>query len=147
MSTPLKIYVDRLSDGQTETIDEVLSPDFLDMEERELHFVGKVRLKGKAYLADSHLVIQLRVEAEAIVPCSICNEDVKKTLLIKSFYHTEEVEKIKGHIFDYSRAVREAILLEVPNYVECQGNCPKRKELKQYFQQGEGKRLPFADLN
>ncbi|QVL58152.1 MAG: hypothetical protein KFB93_03480 [Simkaniaceae bacterium] len=142
----LKIYIDRLGDGQTEKIEETVPPEMIDVNETDLQFKQPVFLSGKAYLAEDHLIIQLKIKTEAEMPCLICNEQIQKKIVISSFYHTEEVANIKGHIYDYTGPMREAILLEVPSYVECMGNCPKRTELKNYLDKGETQ-FPFADLN
>ena len=146
MKNLLKIYIDRLGDGQTEKIEETVSPEMIDVMENDLQFRYPVLISGKAYLADDHLIIQLKIKTEAEMPCLICNERIEKKIAISSFYHTEEVANVKGHIYDYTDPMREAILLEVPSYVECMGNCPKRTELKNYLDKGETQ-FPFADLN
>ena len=140
-----KIYVDRLKDGQTETIEETLPPDLLEVKEKELQFTAPIHVSGKAYLAEDHLVLQLKIKTEATMPCLICNGSVQKKITIPSFYHTEEVGDIRWQIFDYLSPMREAILLEVPNFVECMGSCPKRGELKSYLGKGESQ-FPFKDL-
>ncbi len=146
MENPLKIYVDRLSRERTEKIEETLTPELVDVNEKDLKFQSSVKLEGKAYLAEDHLVIQLDVETEALIPCAICNKGLKKKITVKGFYHTEDLEKIRGHVYDYTNPLREAILLEVPSYVECLENCPKRTDLKNYLQKGNDQ-FPFADLN
>lgn len=146
MENQLKIYVARLSDERTELIDETLSPDFIDVNEEDLVFNSDIKLRGKAYLAEDHLVIQLDIDTEAIIPCAICNEGVQKEITINGFYHTEEFDKIRGQVCDYTAPLREAILLEIPSHVECEGNCPKRAELKNYLQKGENQ-FPFSDLS
>jgi uncharacterized metal-binding protein YceD (DUF177 family) len=146
MRNPLKIYVDRLSHERTEKIEETLTPEVVDVDEKDLKFQSPVSLKGKAYIAEDHLVIQLDIGTEALIPCAICNNGVKRQITIKGFYHTEELEKIQGHVYDYTDPLREAILLEVPSYVECLENCPERTELKNYLQKGNNL-FPFADLN
>ncbi|MDN3509221.1 MAG: hypothetical protein P0S93_04325, partial [Candidatus Neptunochlamydia sp.] len=85
------------------------------------------------------------IKTEAEMPCLICNKRIQKKIVISSFYHTEEVANIKGHIYDYTDLIKEAVLLEVPSFVECMGNCPKRAELKNYLDKGETQ-FPFADL-
>lgn len=142
----LKVYIDRLGDGRIEEIDEIVPPELMDIQEKDLEFKDPIRLAGKAYLAESHLVIQIKIEARAYIPCLICNEKIQKKIIIPSFYHTEEVVNIKGHIYDYASPMREAILLEVPSFVECMGSCPKRIELRNYLNKGETQ-FPFADLN
>ncbi len=146
MENLLKIYIDRINDGQTEKIEETIPPAMIGVDEKDLQFKSPVLLSGKAYLADNHLIIQLKIKTEAEMPCLICNSRIQKKIAISSFYHTEVVANIKGHIFDYTSPMREAILLEIPTYVECMGNCPKRAELKNYLDKGETQ-FPFADLN
>ena len=141
----LKIYVHQLTDGQTEVIEETVSPELLEIKEKDLQYQKPINLFGKAYLAEDYLIIQLKITTEATMPCLICNESVQKNLTVHSFYHTEEVANIKGHIYDYTQPMREAILLELPYGVECNGSCPKRKEIKRYLK-NKGTRYPFADL-
>lgn len=148
MTHALKIYIDRLSGERTEKIEETLAPSFIDVDEKDLQFPASVSLKGKAYLAEDHLIIQLKIETEAKITCAICNERVKQKIDVKQFYHTEELENIRGHVYDYTDPLREAILLEVPSYVECLGSCPKRTELKNYFQEETShEQFPFSDLS
>lgn len=141
----LKIYVDRLMDGQTEVIEETASPDLLETKEQDLQFVKPIRISGKSYLAENHLIIKLKLVTEVTMPCLICNTSIQKEIHVPTFYLTEDVANIKGHIYDYTEPMREAILLEVPYSVECMGNCPTRGELKSYLANGES-RFPFADL-
>lgn len=142
----LKIYVDRLGDGQTEKIEETVPFEIIAVNERDLQFKHPVYLSGKAYLAEDHLIIQLKIKTEIEMPCLICNKRIQKKIAVSSFYHIEDVANIKGHVYDYTDPMREAILLEVPSYVECMGNCPKRTELKNYLEKRETQ-FPFADLN
>jgi uncharacterized metal-binding protein YceD (DUF177 family) len=146
MQNPLKIYVDRLTRERTEKIEEFLTPEIMDVNENDLKFQSSIKLKGRAYIAEDHLVIQLEVETDALIPCAICNNGVKKKIIVKGFYHTEDLEKIQGHVYDYTDPLREAVLLEIPSYVECLENCPKRTDLKNYLQKGNDQ-FPFADLN
>lgn len=150
MHPELKVYLDRLQGGKTENIELELSSAFLDVNEPDLKFGDTVTVKGKAYLASEHLVIELEIQAEAILPCAICNEPVREMLKISRMYHTEELEAIRGRVYNYTQPLREAILLEVPTFSECQGSCPQRKELDKY-KPHEGKsdsvQFPFVDLN
>lgn len=145
MTHSLKIYIDRLTGEKTERIEETLDPSFIAVDEKDLQFHTPVVLKGKAYLAEDHLIIQLIVQTEAEIPCAICNESVKKKIDVKGFYHTEDLANIRGHVYDYTDPLREAVLLEVPSYVECLESCPQRKELKDYLQKGNDE-FPFKDL-
>lgn len=153
MTSECTLFIDRLQSGKTEKIKEILSSEFLDIHEAELTFSDKVFIDGEAYLANEHLIIQLEVKLTATLPCSICNHPTELPLELHRFYHTEEIGQIKSHIYNYSSALREAILLEVPSFVECGDNCPNRDELKKYIHQDKSKKLdesvqfPFAELN
>jgi len=149
MEPDLKVYLDRLQGGKTENIKLALSSTFIDVDEQDLKFKSPVTIKGKAYLANEHLVIHLEVETQSLIPCAVCNKLTCITIRVPEFYHTEELSEIKGKIYQYADPLREAILLEVPSFGECQGRCPERKELEKY-KPSEGSndsvQFPFADL-
>lgn len=145
-----KIHIEQLRNGHSNEIDEVFSPSFLDVNEESLSFTDKVHVQGEAYLAGEMLILHFVVVAHGLIPCSICNELVKVEINIPNFYHAEPLADIKGGIFNFGIILREAILLEAPSFAECEGKCPKRKEIKEFLkkdtkEQKEGYK-PFADL-
>lgn len=157
MDEAFKIYIEQLRDGRTEEICEVHSPEFLDVQDDELQFTRDVNFEGQAYLADDNLIIHLNVEAYANLPCSICNEPVEVKIEIPNFYHLESQDGIKTGIFDFTQALREAILLEVPGFAECNGHCPEREKIAKFLKvkpnasseslgDDEGYQ-PFADID
>jgi uncharacterized metal-binding protein YceD (DUF177 family) len=150
----LKIYTDRLKGGHLLKVEETLSPDFLDIQEKELLFQEPVRVTGDIYLAEDHLVMHLTMETSATLPCSICNTAVHTPIFIKNAYLTEPLDEIKHALFDVTERIRETILLQVPLFAECNcGQCPERKEIKKFLKSEEipsaSKEIvhfPFADL-
>lgn len=157
MDNTFKIYIDRLVDGHSTPIDETVPPNFLDVNETELLFPYPVRLHGQTYLANDHLVIQLVITTKAKIPCVICNEFFEIPIVISDFYHAEPLADIKSKIFDFSEAVREAILLLVPQFAECHnGKCPERASIQGLIKKDNIKptekpsdpptHFPFADL-
>jgi DUF177 domain-containing protein len=152
MEDRFKIYVEQLRDGHTEIIDEVFSPEFLDVKEENLHYKDNVFVKGEAYLADNDLILNLSIKTKAQLPCIICNETVTVSVDIEHFYHAEPIENIKGSIFNYKSILRENVILETPKFAECSGNCPQRKDMAKYFTnetEGPGPKEgyhPFSDL-
>jgi uncharacterized metal-binding protein YceD (DUF177 family) len=147
MNTPeLKIYVDRLKDGHTEKIQEELFSDFLAITEEELSFPLPVNVKGDAYLAEDHLVLRLKATTKAKLPCCMCNEDFLFSIEI-DFYHTVALDELKNPVFDYSLALRESILLQVPPFAECNGGqCPERPAVSKYLKSAPHSQFPFSDL-
>ena len=147
MKEEYRIYVDRLREGVVEKIKQVCSPEFLDVEEEDVRFEALVMVEGEAYTAEQSLILKVHIETTAIMPCSVCNEDVEVKLNIPSFYHCVPISEIKGNVLDFREVIREDILLETSEFAECnQGNCSKRKEIEKYMGNREEGQKPFADL-
>ncbi len=154
MTVKLNLYIDRLKEEKVEPINEALPASVLELEEAELQFSGKINIEGRTYLTEDFLVIDLNVNVDAHLPCAICNETLKIPIIVKKEQLTVEQESIKGAIYNYFPKVREAILLEVPSFVECEGNCPNRSEIKNYLSEDTREKkstkdvnFPFANLN
>lgn len=156
MDEQLKIFVDRLRHGETETFEEVVTPEFLDLHEKDLQFKEPVHVNGQAYLAEEVLVLHIDVKATATIPCRICNEPTKAAVEVKGLYYTVPLEEIKGAVYDYHEALRETILIETPTVVEChQGKCPQRAVMKRFLKQESQDKgnmhnddyRPFANLD
>jgi uncharacterized metal-binding protein YceD (DUF177 family) len=155
MNEAFKIYVDQLRDGHMEELDENLPPGFLDIHEKDLTFQDTVKVKGEAYLANDELVLHLDIEAKGEIPCTICNEKVIVKIDIPNFYYAVPLAEVKSGIYNFSDILRETILLEVTPFAECEGNCPKRKEIQKYLKKDLGPEKkeeeegykPFADLD
>lgn len=142
------ILIDRLKSGQTEKIDQKLDSEFLGPDEAELKFPTPVTVNGEAYLTDDHLIIHLKAETAVLMPCSICNQMIEADLKINNFYQAVPIEEISSAIFDYQDLLREALLLELPRTVECNGGkCPDREVLKPYMHAEDKTNFPFADLD
>lgn len=154
MDDVFKIYIEQLREGREEKIHEKLPPDFLEIEEKGLVFNQLVELEGVAYLADRELILHWEIKTEAVLLCSICNDPVRVPLHIMNFYYSEPLAEIKSGVYNFKNLLRETILLEVPAFAECEGNCPKRKQFERYLKepsnrpadQKEGYQ-PFADFD
>ena len=146
-----KILIDRLKGGHTLKIEEALDPSFLGLNEPELLFKTKVAVKGEAYLTDDHLILHLKARTKASMPCAVCNQMIDADLKVENFYHTQPIEEIRGAVFDFSDALREALLIELPRTVECNGGkCPEREIIAPFLRAETRKKetthLPFADI-
>lgn len=130
----LRIYIDRLKTGQTETISNDISSDFLEIDEQDLVFDKTLQIKAQAYLANDYLIIQFTFHIIAFIPCSICNKMTKTILNLDNTCFSIALSEIKGAIFDFTDELRSTILHLVPSFSECnQGNCPYRSFLKKYL--------------
>lgn len=136
MEDAFKIYVEQLRDGHVEKIRETFSPHFLDVDEKELKFIDDVVVKGKAYLAEDELILNLDIATKAEKLCIICNQPTKVDIAIKEFYHAEPLDQIKSGVFVFQDLLRENILLETPGFAECHdGKCPQRREMTKYLKE------------
>lgn len=152
MNAVFKILIDRLKGGLTQKIEEGFAPGFLGADEPELQFRSKVNVKGEIYLTDAHLVIHLKADTKIFMPCAVCNEMIEFPLKVENFYHTEPLEEIRGAVYDYSEALREALLIELPKIIECNGgDCPNRPILKPYLRSetraDKTTYFPFSDID
>lgn len=153
MQRQFKIYIDRLKHEEKESIDQEVPSEFLDVREEDLSFPTPVKIKGEAYLADEHLILHLHLKTTAALPCAICNQLVQIPISIDDFYHSEPIDELRSPTFDYTEALREAILLQVPPFAEChRGNCPERATISPYLKKKDPKtetpsHFPFADLD
>lgn len=130
----LQINIDRLKDGKTIEIEEVIPSELMGIQETELVFDAPIEARGQAYMASDHLIICLNVSTSASMPCKICNEMTPLPIAIERIYISVESSEFKGPEFDYSDTLRENILLEVPPTLEChKGECPERQTVKKYL--------------
>ncbi len=150
-----RIYIEQLRDGRVEALQEVFSPDFMDIHEKELAFPDPIVVNGSAYIADDTLLLNLNVSTQCTLLCKICNEPVRQAIVIEGAYYPIPLNEIKGSVFDFRETLREAILVEAPQLAECHhGKCPLRKSIQKYLtkeeeckKNDEGKYYPFADID
>jgi uncharacterized metal-binding protein YceD (DUF177 family) len=135
MQEVFNIYIDRLKEGEVTLIEEEVDSAFLDVTDGNLFFPEKIAFHGSAYLAENHLVVTLDLSTTYQTYCKICNELINVPFSIEGLYITEEAENISSKIFDLKEPLRDAILLEIPLYSECEGGCSMRKDLNKYFKQ------------
>jgi uncharacterized metal-binding protein YceD (DUF177 family) len=130
----LKIYVDQLRGGKEWSLNAELTPEFIGVQEAELIFTAPVFLKGKAYLAEDDLVIQVSIATKARMPCRVCNDFFDREVLVEKLVHVEPLTHLKRGFVDISPILREAVLLEIPPVAECHGgHCPRRQEIEKYL--------------
>ncbi|MFY7842592.1 MAG: YceD family protein [Rhabdochlamydiaceae bacterium] len=134
MSKLFDIFIDRLNNGNELIIDEITNCDFLEIQEDELKFNHDLKLKGKAYIAHDHLIISLKIHSQASIPCTICNHLFDYSIHLDSFYLAKPIEEIPSPIYNFGLDIREAILLEIPPFAECnQGKCPLRVDVQKFL--------------
>jgi uncharacterized metal-binding protein YceD (DUF177 family) len=146
MKELLKIFTDQLQEGETETIDLTLPPEFLDLSEKDIQTPSPILVKGEAYVVDDLLIFSLSIQTEIEMLCSICNGMTRVSLENKNIDLSLSLSELPSSIFDYSDLLREEIIMLIPQFAECsEGSCPKRKELKNHLKQ-DPHYFPFKNL-
>ena len=107
--------------------------------------------KGAAYWAEQALIIQLEVATAVQLVCTVCEEKYSHPMQLKQVMIPVPSEEVKGGIYNFAEALREEIVLELPQYGECSGGkCPHRQEVASYLKQeaneDEVHYHPFNDL-
>ena len=144
-----KIYLDRLQNDSVQKIELTADPAFLEIAEEELRFEEPISISGEANLASDYLIIRLNIKTSCREICRICNTLAKREILLKNVCFSIDCAEIKGAVFDFSPLVKEAILLDVPAYYECNfGNCKERRNIEQFIKKPakENTYFPFSNL-
>lgn len=145
---PFTIYVDRLKEGKEELLNGIVPPDFLEIEESELKFREAVEFEGKATFSQGALILNLEVKTRFEMPCAICNDFASHPLHLPCIGIFAEAEDYKSGLFFFDTPLREAILLEIPQFCRCGGErCKREEEVFQFAKKGEGEQTsPFDGL-
>ncbi len=151
MAEPFLIYLNQLKDGAVQKFDISLPSDFLNISEPELAFPDPVSIKGEAYLAEEDLILHFDASTSGRMPCAACNQMTPFPLAVKGFYHTESLAEVSDLTFDFRPAVRDALLVDLPQIAECKGKCPERAALAKFLKKETAKdettaHFPFANL-
>lgn len=128
----IKIFIDRLLNEGEFSQKGTLEGDILELKEGE----GKafnLCYDLKAYITDGHLLITFDTSCDITRACKICNENTSVSIKLKKQTHSEPIEEIKKGAYEASVCIRDAILLALPEFVECGGNCPEREFVKKFL--------------
>jgi hypothetical protein len=147
----LKISVDLLQIQERIFIKEDLSPEFLGISEKELKIDQPIHVEGQAYLSSDYLVINFSAKTYFQMPCKICNETIVLPLVEENYYDTISLDDINKGVYDFSDDLRQALLLKLPHFVECNdGSCPERKHIEKHLKKTskikDDSYLPFEKI-
>ncbi len=122
-----RIYVDRLRQGETQEITHCYEPNELELS------TSPVTVQIRAYSTDDHLILHLDIETTAQIPCKICNDPINVPIKIENQTHVEPHENIRSRVYDFTPLVKENLILALPQFAECEGDCPERANLKDFL--------------
>lgn len=128
----IKIFIDRLVNEGEFSQKGQFDSSFIELKGPE-KIDGDISYDLKAYITDDHLVINFDTSCNILMPCKICNELTPVAIKCIKQSHLEPLENVKKGVFDASSCIRDAILLAMPDFTECQGNCPEREFIKKFL--------------
>lgn len=145
-----KFYLVDLQDGQKRSFDHMVDPEFLDINEADVRFREPFRVAGCVYQTDGMLLVEFSAEPRVELRCRVCNEWAPTPLKVVRAVlavEMEELDQASGMV-NLCPWIREAIVVEIPSYGECEGGCSLREQLGHYFHNTDAPsgHQPFANL-
>ena len=119
MQERLIIDVARVKPGGERIEGEV---DAIDVAEEFVHPFGGIRYSLFVQVVGTELLVRGRAEQDFDLVCSRCGKDFDTTIKAEDIVTSIELGDELGDI-DLTDEIREAVLLELPNYPVCDENC------------------------
>jgi len=147
ITTSIKIFIDRLKVEGDFNETGALDSSILELDPKDATS-SDIRYDLNAYLVDEQLIITFSASCTLMMPCKICNEFSNEKIFIEKSTQDIELSDIKKGVYDAAGLIRESILLQMPPFHECDGNCKERSNLNKYFKKEDSKEThnPFSSL-
>ena len=120
MDEKLPIDASRLQDGGEDFSGEV---GCVDLDERLVKAFGGVRYRLQAQAVGGELLVRGHLEQDFTLVCSRCGRDFDDTVEVDDFVVSREIDE-KSPVVDLTEDARESIILALPSYPVCSGDCP-----------------------
>ena len=120
MDEKLTIDASRLQDGGEDFSGEV---GCVDLDERLVKAFGGVRYRLQAQAVGGELLVRGHLEQDFTLVCSRCGRDFDDTVEVDDFVVSREIDE-KSPVVDLTEDARESIILALPSYPVCSGDCP-----------------------
>ncbi len=120
MEDRLTIDASRIDAGGEEFTGEV---DCVDIHERLVKPFGGVRYRLKAEVIADELLVRGHLEQDFTLVCSRCGQDFDDTVNVDDFVFSCHIDE-KSPVVDLTEDARESIILTLPSYPVCSGDCP-----------------------
>ena len=96
--------------------------DCVDIDEEFVRPFGGVRYRLNVQVFGTELLVRGQLEQDFDLVCSRCGKDFDDTVKVEDFTASFEVTEGSPEV-DVTEEVREAVLLELPNFPLCDENC------------------------
>ena len=137
MEDRLEIDVARLAPEGEDFEGEV---DAVDLDEEFVKPFGGVRYRLNARLYGSELLVKGRLAQDFTLVCCRCGKDFDTTVEVDDFLVSLEVAE-NAQTVDLTQEARESIILNLPAYPVCAGDCPGIERKAEIPEDGRWKAL------
>ena len=120
LATRLVIDASRV-DPEGETLEGEV--DCIDLEEEFVHPFGGIRYRLEVQVFGTEMLVRGRLEQDFSLVCSRCGQDFDDTVKVEDFTISYEIGDRNPEI-DVSEDLREAVILELPQFPLCDEACP-----------------------
>lgn len=96
--------------------------DCVDIDEEFVRPFGGVRYRLNVQVFGTEMLVRGQLEQDFDLVCSRCGKDFDDTVKVEDFTASFEVSEGSPEV-DVTEEVREAVLLELPNFPLCDENC------------------------
>ncbi len=120
MDDKIVIDVARL-DPEGETLSG--EADIVKLDEEFVKSKGPAKYSLHARMFGDELLVKGRLEQAWTMVCSRCARDFESVTVVEDYVFSAEIGK-KEQFFDLTNDARECIILDLPNFPLCDGECP-----------------------
>ena len=116
----MKIPLKNFREDETQVFEEDLDAEELDVEIGVMHFTDPIHVKAEAMKSGEDLTVQVHIEGERLLACSLCLEEFEN-LFDKDITLHYDIKGLDSVSIDSD--VRDEIMLDSPIRVLCQKDC------------------------
>ena len=116
----MKISLKNFHENEPQVFEEDVDADELDIEIGVMQFTEPVHIKAEALKSDQDLTVQVHIEGERLLTCSLCLEEFDN-LFEKDITLHYDIKGLDSVTIDQD--VREEIMLDHPIRVLCKPDC------------------------
>ncbi len=116
----MKISLKGAEDNKGIPFEEEIDPEDLDIDIGIMHFPEPILVKGEAWKTEDDLTVNVRLEGDRVMTCSLCLEEFNNVFEKDITLHYD-IKGLESVTLDPD--LRDEILLEHPIRVLCKPDC------------------------
>ncbi len=121
----MKIFLNQLREDKSLVLEEEIIPEDMDLDIGVMHFPSSLYLRAEVWKIDKDLTVQVHLEGEKELECSLCLENFNN-VFEKDFTLHYDIKGLESVTIDSD--VRDELIMEHPIRIlcrpDCRGLCP-----------------------